>query len=200
MSKSNQNDYIIGIDLGTTYSVVSVWKDGKVEVIANSEGNYTTPSWVAFNDTERLIGEAAKNQYAMNPSNTVYDVKRLIGRRFNDPSVQETIKRLTYKVINKDNKPYIQVQYKKEEKLFTPEEISAMVLSKMKDTAESFLGVPITRAVITVPAYFNDSQRSATKDAGMIAGLKVERIIKEPTSYPYDISFIIKEMNVMLLF
>jgi len=182
MSKSNQNDYIIGIDLGTTYSVVSVWKDGKVEVIANSEGNYTTPSWVAFNDTERLIGEAAKNQYAMNPSNTVYDVKRLIGRRFNDPSVQETIKRLTYKVINKDNKPYIQVQYKKEEKLFTPEEISAMVLSKMKDTAESFLGVPITRAVITVPAYFNDSQRSATKDAGMIAGLKVERIINEPTS------------------
>jgi heat shock protein 1/8 len=173
----------IGIDLGTTYSCVGVWKDDRVEIIANDQGNRTTPSYVAFTDTERLIGDAAKNQVAMNPSNTVFDAKRLIGRKFSDPVVQSDMKHWPFKVISKDgDKPFIQVEYKGEIKDFAPEEISSMVLTKMKETAEAFMGKKVTDAVITVPAYFNDSQRQATKDAGKIAGLNVLRIINEPTA------------------
>lgn len=172
----------IGIDLGTTYSCVGVWKNGRVEIIANDQGNRTTPSYVAFNDTERLIGDAAKNQASINPENTIFDAKRMIGRRFNDPVVQNDSKHWPFKIINKDNKIYIQAKYKNEIKEFTPEEISSMVLSKMKETAESYLGETVKDAVITVPAYFNDSQRQATKDAGTIAGLNVLRVINEPTA------------------
>jgi len=173
----------IGIDLGTTYSCVGVWKDDRVEIIANDQGNRTTPSYVAFTDTERLIGDAAKNQVAMNPSNTVFDAKRLIGRKFSDPVVQSDMKHWPFKVISKEgDKPFIQVEYKGETKEFAPEEISSMVLTKMKETAEAFMGKKVTDAVITVPAYFNDSQRQATKDAGRIAGLNVLRIINEPTA------------------
>ncbi|KAJ8919782.1 hypothetical protein NQ315_006311 [Exocentrus adspersus] len=172
----------VGIDLGTTYSCVGVWQHGKVEIIANDQGNRTTPSYVAFTDTERLIGDAAKNQVAMNPSNTVFDAKRLIGRKYDDPKIQQDIKHWPFKVINDCGKPKIQVEYKGEIKTFAPEEISSMVLTKMRETAEAYLGMPIKDAVITVPAYFNDSQRQATKDAGVIAGLNVLRIINEPTA------------------
>jgi len=173
----------IGIDLGTTYSCVGVWKNDRVEIIANDQGNRTTPSYVAFTETERLIGDAAKNQVAMNPKNTVFDAKRLIGRKFSDPTVQNDKKHWPFGVVKKgDDKPYIQVNYKDELKDFTPEEISAMVLTKMKETAEAYLGHPVKDAVITVPAYFNDSQRQATKDAGTIASLNVIRIINEPTA------------------
>lgn len=172
----------IGIDLGTTYSCVGVYQNGKVEIIANDQGNRTTPSYVSFNETERLIGDAAKSMAALNPSNTIYDVKRLIGRDFNDKTLQEDMKSLPYKIVNSDGKPKVQVDYKGETKLFTPEEISAMILTKMKDTAEAYLGAPVKDAVITVPAYFNDAQRQATKDAGAIAGLNVLRIINEPTA------------------
>lgn len=173
---------VIGIDLGTTYSAVGIWKNERVEIIANDQGNRTTPSFVAFTETERLIGDAAKNQAAMNPCNTVFDAKRLIGRKFSDEKTKHDIKHFTYNVINKDDKPNIQVQYLNEQKEFTPEEISAMILVKMKETAENFLGEKITDAVVTVPAYFNDSQRQATKDAGTIAGLNIKRIINEPTA------------------
>nr|WJH19500.1 Heat shock 70 kDa protein [Euglena gracilis] len=173
----------IGIDLGTTYSCVGVWQHERVEIIANDQGNRTTPSYVAFNDNERLIGDAAKNQSAMNPENTVFDAKRLIGRKIMDPDVQADMKNWPFKVLPMgDDKPGIVVSYKGETKRFSPEEISAMVLTKMKETAESFLGSTVTKAVITVPAYFNDSQRQATKDAGAIAGLEVLRIINEPTA------------------
>ncbi|VAH08106.1 unnamed protein product [Triticum turgidum subsp. durum] len=173
----------IGIDLGTTYSCVGVWQHDRVEIIANDQGNRTTPSYVAFTDTERLIGDAAKNQVAMNPTNTVFDAKRLIGRRFSDPSVQSDMKLWPFKVIpGPADKPMIVVNYKGEEKQFAAEEISSMVLIKMREIAEAFLGNSVKNAVVTVPAYFNDSQRQATKDAGAIAGLNVLRIINEPTA------------------
>merc|ERR1711944_228277 len=172
----------IGIDLGTTYSCVGVFQHGKVEIIANDQGNRTTPSYVAFNDTERLIGDAAKNQVAMNPSNTVFDAKRLIGRKFDDSTVQSDMKHFSFEVVNRDSKPKIQVDYKGETKEFFAEEISSMVLTKMKEVAEAYLGKPMNNAVVTVPAYFNDSQRQATKDAGTIAGMNVLRIINEPTA------------------
>ncbi|XP_050404723.1 heat shock cognate 71 kDa protein [Patella vulgata] len=172
----------VGIDLGTTYSCVGVFQHGKVEIIANDQGNRTTPSYVAFTDTERLIGDAAKNQVAMNPENTVFDAKRLIGRRFDDGHVQSDMKHWPFKVINEGTKPKISVSYKGEEKTFAAEEISSMVLTKMRETAEQYLGKKVSDAVVTVPAYFNDSQRQATKDAGTIAGLNVLRIINEPTA------------------
>ena len=173
----------VGIDLGTTYSCVAVWQNNRVEIIANDQGNRTTPSYVSFTDEERLIGDAAKGNAASNPTNTVFDAKRLIGRRFGEPSVQSDMKHWPFKVLEgKGGKPEIEVQYKGETKRFMPEEISAAVLQKMKATAEAYLGTPVTEAVITVPAYFNDSQRQATKDAGSIAGLKVLRIINEPTA------------------
>ncbi|CAL8107151.1 unnamed protein product [Calicophoron daubneyi] len=172
----------IGIDLGTTFSCVGVFRNGKVEIIANDQGNRTTPSYVAFTDTERLVGDAARNQVAMNPTNTVFDAKRLIGRRFDDPTVTEDRKQWPFTVVQENGKPKIKVQFKNETKTFFPEEISSMVLGKMKEIAEAHCGKPVTEAVITVPAYFNDSQRQATKDAGTIAGLNVLRIINEPTA------------------
>ena len=172
----------IGIDLGTTYSCVGWWKDNRCEIIANDQGNRTTPSYVAFTETERIIGDGAKNQSSMNPENTIYEAKRLIGRQYEDSTVQTDMKQFPYTVVNKGGKPYIQASYKGELKTFSPEEISSMVLTKMKDTAEAYIGEKVTDAVITVPAYFNDEQRSATKDAGRIAGLNVLRIINEPTA------------------
>jgi len=189
MSKSKANKATkssgpsIGIDLGTTYSCVGVMKGNAVDIIANDQGNRTTPSYVAFTDSERLIGEAAKNQAAMNPQHTVFDAKRLIGRSFDDPTVQKDMKHWPFKVVRGEgNKPLIEVQYKGESKKFAAEEISALVLTKMKETAESYLGTEVHNAVVTVPAYFNDQQRQATKDAGTIAGLNVIRIINEPTA------------------
>ncbi|PKC18041.1 heat shock 70 kDa protein 2 [Rhizophagus irregularis] len=199
---SDQYEGAIGIDLGTTYSCVAVWENElRVEIIANEQGNRTTPSYVAFADTERLIGDAAKNQAAMNPKNTVFDAKRLIGRRFDDPEVKADIKHWPFTVVEKDGAPLIQVEYQGETKNFTPQEISSMVLTRMKEIAEGKLGKKVKKAVITVPAYFNDSQRLATKDAGKISGLDVLRIINEPTAaaiaYGLD-SKETKEKNVLI--
>ncbi|KAJ4500621.1 heat shock protein 70 family [Lentinula lateritia] len=173
---------VIGIDLGTTYSCVGVQRGGRVEIIANDQGHRITPSWVSFADEERLIGDSAKNAYASNPSNTVFDAKRLIGRKMDDQDIARDIKHWPFEVREKGGKPVISVSHKGEKRDFTPEEISAMVLTKMKETAEAYLGEKVTHAVVTVPAYFNDAQRQATKDAGTIAGLQVLRIINEPTA------------------
>jgi len=173
---------VIGIDLGTTYSVVGVYRNGKVEIIANEQGERITPSYVAFTEDERLVGDSAKNQISFNPSNTVFAAKRLIGRRFGEKTVTNDIKLLPYRVTNEDGRPKIEVEFKKEKKSFSPKEISAMVLGKMKAVAENYLGEKVTHAVITVPAYFNDAQRKATKEAGAISGLNVLRIINEPTA------------------
>lgn len=173
----------IGIDLGTTYSAVGVWQNDRVEIIANDQGNRTTPSFVAFTNTERLVGDGAKNQAASNASNTVFDAKRLIGRKFSDESVQKELENLGYKVVpDASDKPKIEVTYMDETKQFYAEEISSMVLAKMKEVSETYLGHEVKDAVVTVPAYFNDGQRQATKDAGVIAGLNVLRIINEPTA------------------
>jgi len=192
----------VGIDLGTTYSCVGVFQHGKVEIIANDQGNRTTPSYVAFTDTERLIGDPAKNQVAINPSNTIFDAKRLIGRKFADSTVQSDMKHWPFTVIDASGKPKLQVEYKNETKTFTPEEVSSMVLTKMKETAEAYLGTEVKDAVITVPAYFNDSQRQATKDAGVISGLNVLRIINEPTAaaiaYGLDKKKGAQECNVLI--
>lgn len=172
----------IGIDLGTTYSCVGIFQNGNVEIIANDQGNRTTPSYVSFTDDERLIGDAAKNASNQNPFNTVYDIKRMIGRDFNDPILQRDLKLLSYKVVNNNNRPNVELQVNGETKQFSPEEISAMILTKMKTIAESYLGKPVTDCVITTPAYFNDAQRQSTKDAGLIAGMNVLRVINEPTA------------------
>lgn len=174
----------IGIDLGTVNSCVGVWQNGKVDIIANECGNRITPSYVSFTADERLIGDAAKSAIASNPSNTVFDAKRLIGKKFSDPQVQSDMKHFSYKVIKESGGdiPKIEVEFRGETKQYYPEEIGAMILGKMKEIAEAYIGEKVTDAVITVPAYFNDSQRQATKDAGTIAGLNVLRIINEPTA------------------
>lgn len=185
MSTTQQNQEIaVGLDLGTTYSAVAVYdpQTDSVTVIANDQGNRTTPSVVAFSEDERLIGESAKNQAAMNPENTVFDIKRLMGRNFHDPKTQDAMTHWSFKVVNSSGKPKVDVEYKNERKQFTPEEISAMIVGKMKDVASTFLGRPVTKMVITVPAYFSDEQRQATKDAGRIAGVEVVRVINEPTA------------------
>jgi len=191
---------VIGIDLGTTYSCVGIFRNGSVEIIPNELGNRITPSVVAFTDDDRLVGEAAKNQAALNPKRTIYSVKRLIGRKFNDKEVQMDKKLLPYDIIDKDGKPYIQIDTKGQKKLYSPEEISAMILTKMKTVAENFLGTKVKNAVITVPAYFNDSQRQSTKDAGTIAGLNVLRIINEPTAaaIAYGLDKKDKERNILV--
>ena len=197
----HKGKYAIGIDLGTTFSCVGVYMNNKVEIIANDQGNRTTPSYVAFNETERLIGDSAKNQATINPENTLFDAKRLIGRKYNDPAIQNDIKFWPFKVIEKNNNIFMKATYKGEEKEFRPEEISSMVLTKLKETAESYIGEPVYDAVITCPAYFNDAQRQATKDAGTIAGLNVLRIINEPTAaaiaYGLD-KKIDKEQNIII--
>ena len=202
-AKDNKNKIegpVIGIDLGTTYSCVGIFRNGSVEIIPNELGNRITPSVVAFTDDDRLVGEAAKNQAALNPKRTIYSVKRLIGRKYNDKEVQMDKKLLPYDIIDKDGKPYIQVETKGQKKLYSPEEISAMVLTKMKTIAENFLGTKVKNAVITVPAYFNDSQRQSTKDAGTIAGLNVLRIINEPTAaaIAYGLDKKDKERNILV--
>jgi len=191
---------VIGIDLGTTYSCVGVYKDGRVQIIANDQGNRITPSYVAFTDDERLIGDAAKNQASLNPENTIFDVKRLIGRNFKDKEVQHDKSLFPFFLVEKNSKPYIQVEIKGEKKVFAPEEISAMILVKMKEIAEAFLSKEVKNAVVTVPAYFNDAQRQATKDAGTIAGLNVMRIINEPTAaaIAYGLDKKAKEKNILV--
>ncbi|KAI8608560.1 heat shock protein 70 family [Chytriomyces sp. MP71] len=192
---------IIGIDLGTTYSCVGVYKNGHVEIIANDQGNRITPSYVAFTDKERLVGDSAKNQATLNPSNTIFAAKRLMGRAFNDADVQSDIKHFPFKVVSDSgNKPLIQVDVKGRETQFTPEQVSAMILGKMKGIAESYLGQKVTHAVVTVPAHFNDAQRQATKDAGIIAGLNISRIINEPTAaaIAYGLDVTDKERNILV--
>ena len=182
-TSTNTKPTAIGIDLGTTYSAVAVYVNGRAEIIANDQGNRTTPSYVAFTDAERLVGDGTKNQSAMNPKNTIYDAKRLIGRKFDDPVVSADRKLWSYEVEDDGaNRPRIVVQHAGETKRFYAEEISAMVLSHMKAAAEAYLGYEIKDAVVTVPAYFGDGQRQATKDAAAIAGLNVLRIINEPTA------------------
>ncbi|KAI3329966.1 heat shock protein 70 family [Ustulina deusta] len=183
-AQDTEQDYgtVIGIDLGTTYSCVGVMQKGKVEILVNDQGNRITPSYVAFTEDERLVGDAAKQQAANNPRNTIYDVKRFIGRKWDEKTLQSDLKHFPYKVIEKDGKPVVQVDVHGSPKKFTPEEISAVILGKMKEVAESYLGKKVTHAVVTVPAYFNDNQRQATKDAGIIAGLNVLRIVNEPTA------------------
>jgi heat shock protein 1/8 len=176
------NNICIGVDLGTTTSCLGIFVNDRVEIIANDQGSRTTPSYVSFTSEERLIGDAAKQQCAGNPKNTIFDAKRLIGRRFNEAAVQENMKHWPFKVVDAGGKPKVEVEYKGETKQFLPEEIGAMVLTKMKQIAEGYLGQEVKSAVITVPAYFNDAQRQATKDAGAIAGLNVLRIINEPTA------------------
>eukprot|EP00833_Pecoramyces_ruminatium_P008125 jgi/Orpsp1_1/1182157/evm.model.c7180000080102.1 len=173
---------IIGIDLGTTYSCVGIYQNGRVEILANDQGHRITPSYVAFTEEERLVGDAAKNQAPSNPKNTIFDIKRLIGRRYDEPAVQKDLKHFPFAVVSKDNKPFVKVNVKGTEKTFSPEEISAMILQKMKTIAESYLGKTVGHAVVTVPAYFSDAQRQATKDAGTIAGLNILRVINEPTA------------------
>jgi len=191
----------VGIDLGTTYSCVGVWQNDRVEIIANDQGNRTTPSYVAFNDTERLIGDAAKNQVAMNPTNTIFDAKRLIGRKFSDAVVQADMQHWPFAVVEgAGQKPQLVITFKNEEKKFFAEEISSFVLTKMKEIAEAYIGKDVKNAVVTVPAYFNDSQRQATKDAGAIAGLNVLRIINEPTAaaIAYGLDKKGRERNVLI--
>ncbi|CAF3678488.1 unnamed protein product [Rotaria sordida] len=176
-------DTVIGIDLGTTYSCVAVFKNSHVEIIENDQGNRITPSFVTFTSNgERLIGDAAKNLLVSNPQNTIFHIKRLIGREFDDPSIQQDVKYFPFSVVSKDNRPVVKVKIGSTEKLFTPEEISAMILGKMREIAETYLGKKVKNAVVTVPAYFNNAQRQATKDAGIIAGLNVVGIINEPTA------------------
>eukprot|EP00164_Ancoracysta_twista_P003776 GFYU01005062.1.p1 GENE.GFYU01005062.1~~GFYU01005062.1.p1 ORF type:complete len:659 (-),score=281.93 GFYU01005062.1:326-2302(-) len=197
---ADDDEIVVGIDLGTTYSCVAIYKEGKAEVISNSQGNRITPSVVAFTDSERLVGEAAKNQQNANPSNTVYDAKRLVGRTWSQKRVQEDIKAFPFKTIEKEGRPAVKVSYKGGNKVLLPEEISAMVLGEMKKIAEEFTGKTVKRAVVTVPAYFNDDQRQATKTAGKIAGLDVERIINEPTaaSIAYGLNGETNDMNILV--
>jgi L1 cell adhesion molecule like protein len=196
-------DGAIGIDLGTTYSCVATYEGTNVEIIANEQGSFTTPSFVSFTEDERLIGEAAKNQAAMNPVNTIFDIKRLIGRRFEDPTVKKDMESWPFKVVDDGNgNPKVEVQYLGSTHTFSPQEISAMVLNKMKDIAEVKIGKKVEKAVITVPAYFNDNQRQATKDAGAISGMNVLRIINEPTAaaiaYGLGSGKSAKERNVLI--
>lgn len=202
MSSEDVFEGAIGIDLGTTYSCVGLWQNDRVEIIANDQGNRTTPSYVAFTEGERLIGDAAKNQSAMNPRNTVFDAKRLIGRRFDDPDVKSDMKHWPFAVVDRDGAPFVEVDYLGERKQFSPQEISAMVLTKMKEISEAKIGKTVKKAVVTVPAYFNDSQRLATKDAGAIAGLDVLRIINEPTAaaIAYGLDQKSAEEKIVLIF
>jgi heat shock protein 5 len=191
---------VIGIDLGTTYSCVGIFRNDRVEIIPNELGNRITPSVVAFTDDERLVGEAAKNQIKENPKRTIYSIKRLIGRSFNDEEVQVDRKLLPYEIVNKEGRPYVEVKIKGQKNYFSPEEISSMILYKMKTIAEDYLGVEVRDAVVTVPAYFNNGQRQATKDAGKIAGLNVIRIINEPTaaSFSYGLDKKFEEKNILV--
>lgn len=197
-----QRDICIGIDLGTTYSCAAVWRGNRIDIIPNDQGSRTTPSYIAFTPTERFIGEAAKNQAARNPQNTVFDAKRLIGKNFNDPMLQNDMRLWPFKVIpSAENKPLIQVTHQNEVKTFYPEEISAMVLVKIKEMSEAYLGRPVRNAVITVPAHFNNAQRKATKDAGIIAGLNVKRILNEPTAaaIAYGLDHMVRNTNVLIV-